>query len=650
MNEEIRNETQPELPEYEQSEQMERALGEMMQINTPILDFVRMLFGLPAKFLLSPIFLLAFAQTIIGSLFELSLSWEDIQELGTLYGTFIFLSLTGAGIRGAIRSFEKEATESPVRKKLSEIFRNEGLIIHSYKRNDSIPDYLVSHSQLMHEYNGAVGGDMITLHYRGYAVTCCNIALTQPRTPIPNPDDPSGATRGANTYVDQYEQDDIDARARFTINEGQDVVFYGSVFIFMPGPDIEGYAKLEAADPIDYLNELKSMDTSDILTNPERAQDKKEFWDFHHRIYEEEGGAAEVAGSPAAERVQSGSPAAERVQAGSVLTNRVRDMVLQLELRMRAPVGIYADQNMVCMSIQSKVLDFDSVHSVFDSHGQTEMENTLLEKVHNFRKILDIIIGPKGDEYTELLGLPATQRSSVYKAILNPAYAREIPSDEEIRAYVDDLVHYSADVYRFFLRYSGIYQKECGQVKRLGHPMLTRLYSSEDKERLDVLIKSEDGKQLMNSLEKLIEDHFRTLWGAAGKYSVKSINRVKIGRDKEIIKIEVSVFPPIREWNSKEGTDRLVDSMGPQVKDHFKRFSKMVFDPERQRAFLKMMDENLRIAFAPKYDSETIYTITMTLLENDRYGFTPNELVGFQSWYTGLLMSNMKLDGEEIFL
>jgi hypothetical protein len=90
--------------------------------------------------------------------------------------------------------------------------------------------------------------------------------------------------------------------------------------------------------------------------------------------------------------------------------------------------------------------------------------------------------------------------------------------------------------------------------------------------------------------------------------------------------------------------------MGPQVQDHFKRFSRMVFDPERQRAFLKMMDENLRIAFAPKYDSETIYTITMTLLENDRYGFTPNELVGFQSWYTGLLMSNMKLDGEEIFL
>ena len=116
MNEEIRNETQPELPEYEQSEQMERALGEMMQINTPILDFVRMLFGLPAKFLLSPIFLLAFAQTIIGSLFELSLSWEEIQELGTLYGTSIFLILTGAGIRGAIRSFEKEATESPVRK------------------------------------------------------------------------------------------------------------------------------------------------------------------------------------------------------------------------------------------------------------------------------------------------------------------------------------------------------------------------------------------------------------------------------------------------------------------------------------------------------------------------------------------------------
>ena len=639
MNEEIRTEIQPELPETEneQDVQMEHALSEMMQLDTPILDLVRALLGFPAKFVLSPIMLYALAQTFIASLFELS--WEDIWEVGSVYLEFILLSLTGAGIRGAIRSFEKDATESPVRKKLSKIFRNEGLIIHSYKRTDSIPDYLISHSQLMHEYNGAVGGDMITLHYRGYAVTCCNIALTQPRTPIPDPDDPTGANGGTGTYVDQYEQDDIDAAARFTISEGRDVVFYGSVFIFMPGPDIEGYARVEAANPIDYLHELKNIDTTDILINPERAQDKKEVFDYHHSIHEEGGAAAE-----------SGSPLAECVQDGSVLTERVRDMVLQLELRMRAPAGIYADKNMVCVSMQCKALDFDSIHAVFDSHGQTKMENTLLEKVHNFRKILDIIIGPKGNEYTELLGLPAAQRSSVYQAILNPAYAYEIPNDEEIRTYVNDLVHYSADVYRFFLRYSGNYQKECALVRRLSKTILTRLYSDEDKTRLDALIKSEDGVQLMDSLESLIEDHFRALWNATETNSIKSINREKYGKNKEIIKIELSVYPPLREWNNKEGTDRLVALMGPQVNEHFKRFSNMVFNAERRKTFLKMMDENLWIAFAPKYDIETIYTITMLLLENDRYGFTPNELVGFQSWYTGLLMSNMKVDGKEFSL
>ena len=81
------------------------------------------------------------------------------------------------------------------------------------------------------------------------------------------------------------------------------MIFYGSVFFFIPGLDIGGRVYLEDTDSIEYLKELRTMDETDILTNPERAQDKKEFWDFHHRIYEEEGRAAEEASSPPAERV-----------------------------------------------------------------------------------------------------------------------------------------------------------------------------------------------------------------------------------------------------------------------------------------------------------------------------------------------------------
>ena len=201
---------------------------------------------------------------------------------------------------------EKEATESSIREELLKIFMDEGLTIHSYNREGSIPDYLIGHSHLFNDYNGSVGGDLINIHYRGHAISCCNIALTQPHTPALDLDallgrnsgqsassngnsgqnTSSGGNSETETYIDQYKEDDIEAAARYSIKKGQDVVFYGSVFVFMPGPDIEGRISLEAAEPIEYLRNLKSMDETDILTNLVRTQDKKDVFDFNHRIRE----------------------------------------------------------------------------------------------------------------------------------------------------------------------------------------------------------------------------------------------------------------------------------------------------------------------------------------------------------------------------
>lgn len=99
------------------------------------------------------------------------------------------------------------------------------------------------------------------------------------------------------------------------------MIFYGNVFFFIPGPDIEGRVYLEDTDPIEYLKELRTMAETDILTNPERIQDKEDVFNYRHRVYGENNG--------------------DTSETDSVLTQRVKDMVLQLELDLRAPVGPY---------------------------------------------------------------------------------------------------------------------------------------------------------------------------------------------------------------------------------------------------------------------------------------------------------------------
>lgn len=614
--------------EYDLDEQMEHALDEMMQMSTPILDLVAWVCCLPAKLYLHPIFVGSMAMVALSALFDKGSG--VIQELAGIYLPAIGLALAGKGTTGAMRHFEKEAVEDPVRKKLLKIFQDEELFIHSYSRGGSIPEYLINHSQLMHDYNGSAGGDLITLHYRGYAVTCCNVALTQPRTHVLDQNASSSEEDETEAYIDQYKEDDIEAAERYSIKEGQDVVFYGSVFIFIPGPDIKGHVILEAAEPIEYLRNLKSMDKTDILTNPGWSQDKEDFFRTFHRIREESKGDIK--------------------ESDRVLTQRVKDMVLQLELRMRAPVGVYADKNMVCLTIQKKAFDFDNMHTIIDLNAETVLENTLIEKVNRFRKILDIMLGPERDEYTELFGTLAEQRSSVYLPLLNPAHPQTIPNDEEIEAYIDDLVQYSLDMYRFFLQYSMNFHRERSYSKALGKWFLFRFYSFEDQEQMAEVIKSDSGNEFINSLTRIISDYFRELWSAPGKSSVKTISRIKNGNNTETIKIEISIYPPVRAWNYKEGTELLAALMREQAEARFDYFEKLVYNTEEQRSFFEIFKEKLGIAYHLRYDVEHIYTITMTLLDNDRYGFTSEEWNNFCTWYLDLLKSHMTINGKEFSL
>ena len=608
--------------EYDIDSHMESALGEMMQLRTPLLDFVKKVLCLPAKLALHPIAITSLIQVGMPYLFSLDL--EHLQEIADFYIPVLGLGLTANGTVGVIRHLEKEAVESPVRKKLLKIFQDEGLYIHSYSRTGSFPDYLINHSHPAHDYNGTGGGDYIALHYRGYAISCCNIVLTQPRTPAPGSNVSMTETDTTETYIDQYKEDDREAAKEFSINEGQDVVYYGSAFIFTPGPDLVGNVRLEAADPVDYLRNLKSMDETDILTNPERARDKDEFFNYNHRICTDNKG--------------------DEVLTERIFTQRVKDMVLQLELRMRAPVGIYADKNLVCLTIQEKAFDFDSIHSAFGSNVTVNLENTLIEKISHFRMILDIMLGAEGNEYTELFGRVADQRKSVYAPLLDPIHPRMVPNDAEIAAYVDDLAGYSLDVYRFFLRYSRNYQKECRFLYSISERFLTMLYSFEEETQLFALLTGQEGKSLSDSITTIVTDHFRDMWNAPGKHSVKKITHTKDG-DEEGIQIDISIYPPVREWEYQKGTERLVTLMGQELDDRFNRFYKILHDDENRKQFLDLFSEKLNMVYVLKYDVEHIYTITMTLLDNDHYGFTLDALQDFYTWYVGLLESNASING-----
>ena len=621
-----------EMNENNNDMQMEKALSEMMQIDTPILDLVSSVFRLPIKLLLSPIGLYAFGQGALGAL--LSLNFEGLLEVGGVYLEFFVIGAAAKFGTGAIRDFEKDITEGSIRDKLVRIFRDKGLMIHTFSRGKSIPDYLINHTHLIHGFSSSAGGDLVTLHYRGYAIACCNIALTQPRTPLPDgnalQDESSENSSKTEVFVDQYKQDDIEASERFSIRDGQDVIFYGSVFFFIPGPDIKGRVYLEDNDPIEYLKELKTMSETDILTNPERKQVKEEVFDYHHRVYGENKG--------------------DTAETDSVLTQRVKDMVLRLELDLRAPVGVYADRNMVCLTIQKKVFDFDNEYYFMESEVRTKLENTLIEKAVSFRKILDVMIGPKGNEYTELFGEPAEQRNSVYSTLLDPAYLRTIPTDEEIEAYVDDLVQYHTDLYRFFLQYSGDFQREFKCLKLLAKQFIVKLYSFEDKADLTALIRSNSGKIFMDRMTKSLEGHLRKLWDQPEKHAVKCISCTKNMSGNDIINIEIGVNPTIREWNYEEGIDRLVDLMSPYVSAYFTHFERVLNDAGMQNSFYRLLEDNLSIAYELKYDDEYEYTIKMTLIDDDHFGFTKKEMNEFQAWYLELLMSNMNVKGVEFKL
>ncbi|MDO5132146.1 MAG: hypothetical protein Q4D81_04070 [Eubacteriales bacterium] len=574
--------------------EMNDALGSMLQINTPGLDVVEGIVLLPSKLLLNHFALLIASQVLIPAY-----AWKE----ALMYAGYAFGSVAaGVGVE-LIKELIKNSSESKIRKKLTDIFKKEGLTIHSFSKGGKIPDFLLSHLHLTEGFDGAVSGDLISLHYRDYGIVCCNIALTQ--SPV-------------DGFEDPYTQDDVQARKHFEIEDEQNVVYYGSVFMFFPGPAIEGNVRLKALSPIEYLKELEKTGTDPNLTEPEWIRQRMSSFHLYHNI--------------------QGENCGNRPETDRVFSQHVKEMVLQMEYRMRVPVTVYADQDMACLTIQDRVFDFDCFHDI-DDPGDSVAE-ALYTKINSFKMILDTIIGPEGSEHTELLGSPADQRKSIYTPFLNPFHQPASPDDDGIRTYVQDLAEWSTDLYRFLLYYSREYQQFCKDLASVSTDFLTLLFEREGSEKTAVWLESEAGTKVKDSLTEVAVMQFRNLWNASAICEVRNICRKPNG-SKEDVTFDIVVNPPLRKWEYLPDTNRRMVSMCDPS-----RFSlDQLNDEEAQRELIDTFRGSLKKINGLRYDVDYVYSSAMSMNDGQKYGMKPKDIADFCKWYSGLMAENMEANG-----
>lgn len=613
MLEEIydQNAETPEVPDWnaeagkdDSIQDMEDSLGNMMKMRTPVLDTIYCITLLPFIALFNPL-----ALNIALQVFGQALAFREAMNYAYIV---IGSELAGIGVQ-LIQEAVKNHSESNVKKQLSNIFKKENLIIHTFSKGGEIPLYLLNHQQPAEEFDGAVSGDLISLQYRDYTLVCCNVALTH--SPVEG-------------FEDSYTQDDLQARKYFEIKDNQSIVFYGSVFMFFPGPAIKGNVRLAPYSPLEYLGELHKMNLGNVMNGPEYHEQRMDSFRGYHYM--------------------EGENYDNQPETGQVFTRRVKDMIMRLEWKMHAPVSVYADKNMVCLTIQDRVYDFECIHDKSDPDD--EVKNALYNKINSFKEILDMIIGPEGFEYTELLGSPAEQRKSAYTPFLKLSRSLKSPEDDDIQAYVHDLAEWSTDLYRFDLHYSQEYLNKVKELASVSIKFLSVFVTQIDSTMAVKWFMSTPAKKYKDSLIRAAISIFRYLWDAPGKCEVRNIRRKEMedipGLPPYEITFDIVVNPPIRKWEYLSETNRrMVEMCKPS------RFClEQLNDEETQKALVEEFSNYLKTFNPLRYDVDYIYPATITLNEGEKYGMPPEEISKFCKWYTDLMAENMEFNGEPFIL
>lgn len=578
---------------------MKDSLGEMMKLNSPVLDIVESIASLPLRILTNGVVLQAAIYTLLPAL-----AWREALILVGIATESYFATL-GVDL---VKQWSKNADEAGIKSKLVDFFQKEGLIIHSFNRGGDIPMSLLSLPNPAEGFHWARSGDLIRLSYRGYHIICCNIALV--RTPVEG-------------FVDSYTQDDEQARNYFHIQDGLSVIYYGSVFMFLPGPEIKGNVRLAEPSPIEYLKVLQKLKLGNFMTEPELSDRRLDLFRRYH--------------------LMEGDNSGNELEIAQVFTQRVKDMIMQLEWEMKAPVTVYADHNITCLTIQDRVYDFECIHDRSDTDD--EVASVLYGKIASFRNILDEIIGPEGSEYTELLGTPGEHRKSSYTPFFAPINTPENPEDDDVRTYVSDLTRWGTGIYRVALHHDKAYLKAFDNLDSVSTKFLTLFLAQVDLEQAKKWLESITGNKLKDSLTKVVIDHVRYIWNAVGKCEVRNIRRERVLKNIDTppskITFDIVVNPPIRKWEYLSETNRrLVEMCDPSLYS-----LKQLNSPDYQKALVYAFEKNLKALTDLTYDVDHIYPAAITMNEGEKYGMKDEEIIKFINWYVELTASDMEING-----
>ena len=554
----------------------------------------------------------------------LAQSGRAFANMGDYRTALIYLGLTFSGLAGyifttALFDEKKHAKLDLIGKNLMDCFQKEGIILHSFSRYCGIPASLINRTKLMRPYVEDAGTDYLSFQYRNVEGCFSNIALSGRKTPDTGLTVLLKELAGIDTSLDSYEGDDVEAKQRLQIDDENEVPFYGSVFIFTPGPDIDGSVSLEVKDPDLYLRQLQNLQMDDFLSDIAKGRNTLfDFEDFHF-----------IHG-----RRKEGNPEIEKV-----FTQRVKSMVLSLESTCKAPVEIYADKNVVCLTIQTPVFEFEQMD--YQHLEVSYISDKAAQKAERIRHLLDLIIGPDGDEYTELFSIGEDRRKSVYSPFIYPAESGEFPTEREVRIYIRDVANSMVSKFGASLLNEDMIQIMTWELSEV-RDSFNKLVFEDDTEAAEAWASASEGKRFMEELKRTWITGLWNIITETGEYQIGKVRVIYSAANPMLGNIEAKLYfsPPRRripfageilgqtaaEYGSK---DELLNALNRV---------------EGRDAFIDTVRKKLKALLPGKTEFEPMeYEFNMWRLDNDAYGLKFEDYINFYTWGWSLILERSGL-------
>lgn len=421
----------------------------------------------------------------IYAIFPAVLQFFEEDLLGALAidgGTFLGLFL----LASAVDKLKSNDTGESTLKGLLEAVQTEDLIVRAFDRDEQFPFPLLFHTDLIDTVPDHYSRDYMSVTYRNVDISCSNIVLLCPETLTGDLHAGEVLDDEAVSLYASYREDVNLATQEAHYKGKKEIVFYGSVLVFTPGPEIEGSVSAEVKNNSDYFKKLQEYGVPDFQVQVDPEAFRSRFFHMHHYLH--------------------GLNEEDHPQTDQVFTPRVTEMILEIERRFQAPVEVYADRNMVCISILDRIFDFDFLSQ--EGLREDEILDSFKASIHSFTSLLDVIIGPRGDEFTELFRQRTGTQPSVFRPFLMPGSISLNMS--EITAYLDALFEMTTDIQAMLFEH--VYSHDPTAMKELStiilQTFLSGLFSTDADQSTSIpdagALSRDDTEAAMRDLETAI--------------------------------------------------------------------------------------------------------------------------------------------------